>query len=533
MCGIVGFITNETKKWEIDRSKFLRQGLIIDTLRGDDSTGVFAVGHEELYKDDKSAFWLKKLGGGHEFVECADYYKSMYDTEDYFAAIGHNRAATVGGVDTSTAHPFQVGPITLVHNGTLTSTFGLPSPMRSITIKGKSIKVDSHAIAYNLAHHDTEEVLSKLNGAFALVWHDARDDTINVIRNSQRPLHMALSTQQDTLYMMSEAEMLFMLGRRLRLGLSNIYYPRPGQLLKYHKGSDLSKPEVKTIQLASDYYSGTYRGAHNYNRNRKQKKADKKASKGKKQGKDGESEGERRPLSPAPHLTDNTVFVGGYKREVPDLLQEALLEYDLMVEFRLPFVPQSKLRNKRSLTITGKLDGKYEAILYCQSQASGNLMDRTWTVRPVGVLERSSGGPLIVVKLVSTVLMRDILTTDKGEKGRPDEPEKKYIGGVLHERAPGTQVYHPVREEKGTAQRDDKGRGMLGYDNRRLPGPNGSTLTENEFRQWVSDGCMLCYCPITVEMAHDVIWPSNGEGVLCGDCDEAAYYQVFGGRRVH
>ena len=95
MCGIVGWITNESKVGEMDRSKFLKQALIIDTLRGDDSTGVFAVGHEKMF-DDGTAYWIKQLGGGFEFTESKEYWENFVDVSGYRCVVGHNRAATMG-----------------------------------------------------------------------------------------------------------------------------------------------------------------------------------------------------------------------------------------------------------------------------------------------------------------------------------------------------------------------------------------------------------------------------------------------------
>jgi glucosamine 6-phosphate synthetase-like amidotransferase/phosphosugar isomerase protein len=43
MCGLVGWITSEKGSDAYDRRKFIDQALILDTVRGGDSTGVFVV----------------------------------------------------------------------------------------------------------------------------------------------------------------------------------------------------------------------------------------------------------------------------------------------------------------------------------------------------------------------------------------------------------------------------------------------------------------------------------------------------------
>ena len=78
MCGIVGYITTESKLGEMDRSRFLRQALIVDTLRGDDSTGVFSVPFEPA-KDDGTAFWIKQVGPGSALVDCKEYWENFAD----------------------------------------------------------------------------------------------------------------------------------------------------------------------------------------------------------------------------------------------------------------------------------------------------------------------------------------------------------------------------------------------------------------------------------------------------------------------
>lgn len=495
MCGIVGFITTETARLERDRSKFMRQSLIIDTLRGDDSTGVFAVGHEQLY-DDNSAYWYKQLGAGHDFVESAGYWENLFDTKGYRAVVGHNRAATVGGVTTATAHPFQVGPITLVHNGTLTSTYHLPEPMSSIFLPDKQgldtikCEVDSHAIAYNLAHHDVPDVIAALEGAFTLVWHDARDDSVNIIRNNQRPLHMALSKQQDTLFFMSEGEMLHMLDRRLKLDLGAIYYPKPGQWLKWLPDSELDSPEVKDCELYqrptyNRYGNGSaYSNAIGYRYDDEEDYAEL-YDNGHYSRQMSGTVGNVHSLT-----ADDRVFVGGRKKDVPQVLQEQLLDLDLLVEDRYEFKPKLKDFSGKKLSVIGEVDGKWKAILYSQTEASGNVMDRSWTVRPIGAKITAGGEPLLICKMVSTIWIAD--------------------------------------RRKGNCPLDDAGRRVLGYhdelDRQKMErttvrGPFSRQVSPDEYRALVHDGCAVCHRMVHICDAEDVVWSIDGQDFVCWDCD--------------
>ena len=511
MCGIVGFITKESTKLAVDREKFLRQALIIDTLRGDDSTGVFAVGHEQLF-DDGTAYWYKQLGGGGEFVDSTGYWENFYDVEQYRAVVGHNRAATVGAVNTDGAHPFQVGPITLVHNGTLRQTHRLPTPMHKCMVPtGEEglpgpVSVDSHAVAYNLANHTVEEVVKSMHGAYTLVWHDARDDSMNIIRNSERPLHMSMSKQQDTLYFMSEAGMLHLLDSRLKLGLSSIYYPKPGQWLKWLPDTELTAPEVRTLEMATNYSTGSYNSYWNLGTFEDDDEDDVwwnyRASNQDNSGK--------------AYASYNKVFVGGETKEVPGLLQEVLLDYDLMVEDRLSFTPKTSIARGERRSIVGMLDNKYKAILY--NHVKNGVMDQDWTVRPLAVQVSDSGEPLIVCRLVSFVH-----STNKGRTSLFDaneiksHDEIKYINGEPHLKEAGSPVWTPVK--RGVyAQGDDEGRAMLGYDTS-YTGPNGSSLTADEYYAATSDGCMGCHRTVSIADADDLVWTDDGEEFLCWECD--------------
>jgi glucosamine 6-phosphate synthetase-like amidotransferase/phosphosugar isomerase protein len=242
MCGLVGWITSEKGSDAYDRRKFIDQALILDTVRGGDSTGVFVVSN--FWKQDEKpwADWRKQTSGGHEFVITPEY-KALFDagkTNEYKFCVGHNRSATSGGVVLDAAHPFTEGPITLVHNGTVKKEYTTEVELAN----------DSHGICWRLSKDPVEEVIKSLDGAFALIWHDARDDSLNFVRNSQRPLHMAKAKGNDTIYFASEAEMLYWLDHRLTLKLQDIVSMKPAHWLKF-KGPKLMVPEVKPVELYS------------------------------------------------------------------------------------------------------------------------------------------------------------------------------------------------------------------------------------------------------------------------------------------
>lgn len=242
MCGIVGFITTDEKKYIPARRTFMSQALFVDTLRGRDSTGVMAATNE---------FDIQVVKGtceGPKFIKTKEYAK--VDLTGW-AAVGHNRAATHGNISIENAHPFRCGKVTLVHNGTL-SNMG-----RNLPHFDSKLKVDSAVIALNLAEEapeDAAKLLSRLWGSYALVWFDGRDHSLNIARNNARPLHVGYTQCKALMYFMSDGLMLNMVTNRPHVPIPrshNIFSVGEGTLLKFKKGSLV--PEVTKIAPFPQY----------------------------------------------------------------------------------------------------------------------------------------------------------------------------------------------------------------------------------------------------------------------------------------
>lgn len=232
MCGIVGYIATN-KRHKVGREAFFKQALITDQVRGRDSTGVISIGNN--FKKTL----LRSTMIGHQFVE-TDVYK---DNPLGWAAIGHNRAATRGGVTLKNTHPFQFDDICMVHNGTLVS--------KGSRLPGfdPSLEVDSMNIAKSLSEvgeDEADKVLTKIDGSFAIVWTDNRDQSINMARNNSRPLHMAINRDNNLLLFMSDGYMLHNLLRYYRdFNYDDVLGLKEGQHLKFKRGS--LRPEVRTF----------------------------------------------------------------------------------------------------------------------------------------------------------------------------------------------------------------------------------------------------------------------------------------------
>lgn len=174
MCGIVGLIMTKNYGEYLGRRKAFEQMLLADQVRGIDGTGI------ALLESKKPAKVYKRAYPAADFLQLNLAKSLISDVSSASAVIGHNRASTRGGNSDDNSHPFRCGPITLVHNGSLTSWYNL---------NNRQFEVDSHAICNALSEQSVDEVINKINGAFALVWHDQRDNSINFIRNSERPMY--------------------------------------------------------------------------------------------------------------------------------------------------------------------------------------------------------------------------------------------------------------------------------------------------------------------------------------------------------
>lgn len=235
MCGLVSIAGNLDGKAE----KAFKTLLILDSLRGEDSTGVLSVA-KHMDHGEKIA---KQVGDPFMLFD----HKSYDQTVTHRASrvlIGHNRYATSGGVTRSTAHPFEFPTVIGVHNGTLTN--------KHYFDKDNRFQVDSEALYNCIDLYGIDEAIDKVKGAYALVWWDKVEQTINYIRNKERPLWFALTESEDMIFAASEPWMI-----NIATGRNGIKMKDPVQLeedtllsVPVPKGGKLGKPEVRTIKQA-------------------------------------------------------------------------------------------------------------------------------------------------------------------------------------------------------------------------------------------------------------------------------------------
>lgn len=201
MCGLTGVAGDITYK-EIDAFKQL---LYISSLRGWDSTGVAVLtrqGGKSL-----SSTVVRSLGPSHNLLDSKHFDKAMALTNKK-VLMGHCRAATVGSVRVSNAHPFEFDNYVGAHNGTLdySARRGLEDHLYYDT--------DSEALIANIDSKGVPDVIRDMEGAWALSLANKENGTLEFIRNNKRDLCFCFNKSGQALFWASEADFLRFVLRR-------------------------------------------------------------------------------------------------------------------------------------------------------------------------------------------------------------------------------------------------------------------------------------------------------------------------------
>lgn len=215
MCGLIGVYGD----LYYSHLKFFKQALIADYVRGNHSTGMTAV------KANGDVFNKKLAIDPINFLELKSVDNNILVTNTLI--MGHNRHATLGGVNAANAHPFEHDHITLMHNGTLSNKYSLQTKHNAPVFD-----TDSELVCWLLSQHSVEDIIPLLEGAFALTWYDAKDKSFNFIRNDERPMAMAVA--EDSVLYASEWRMLAWLMERNSLKTKDFEMVSP-EKGKHHK----------------------------------------------------------------------------------------------------------------------------------------------------------------------------------------------------------------------------------------------------------------------------------------------------------
>lgn len=203
MCGHVG-VAGNLFQGDI---KVFNELLYCDILRGSHATGVASV-------RGKQTVLLKRAWTPEQLMQHKEYEKVVSCTADVL--IGHNRHGTMGANGSHlNAHPFNFDNIVGAHNGTLDRTC-----VRNLH-QHAMFDTDSEALYSEINENGIDEAMTKIEGAWALVYYDKAAGTLNMLRNNQRPLYYAYKKGRSVLYWASEQFLLHWILTRNKVELED------------------------------------------------------------------------------------------------------------------------------------------------------------------------------------------------------------------------------------------------------------------------------------------------------------------------
>lgn len=252
MCGIFGILNVRANT---NSDSFLKDAFLTSMVRGVDSSGIVGVNLNsnkyDLHKLPVAGMYFAQDNYATSIMESTNKARSM--------AICHVRAATVGKINTSNAHPFEVEgeehTYVGVHNGTLTGWASKKD--------GKYFNVDSEWALHRIVN-DGLEAFKDFQGAYAFVWWGGDEtDVLYMARNSQRPMHivfldnggMAWASEAGMLYWLLERNNIKMDGPVLSLEEGKLY-SFPVENPKNFTKEDLPEAVVTTTSTAKPYTGG-------------------------------------------------------------------------------------------------------------------------------------------------------------------------------------------------------------------------------------------------------------------------------------
>lgn len=447
MCGIFGVAYGKSRRELGNKEKFISNALEVGVIRGHDSTGMFGVVSPKTPAD-----YVKLALPAPLFKSTLVANRFMSKINMFDAVIGHHRAATRGGINHDSAHPYQYGPITMVHNGTLFRYDNISD--------GKTFLTDSEAIAYSLEKNGAEETLKRIDGAFALIWHDARTGCLYATRNSERPLHFCTVKEDDSIFFASESGMLSWLVQRAQganYTVKDMYYVTEKRLIEFPMGNPL-KWKSKEVEF--------------YVRPKPLKKTTTTGTGG-----------------------NNVLKLGGKNQSVRALERE-MTKNGYRRGSRIAFSPsrfEPRQDNIKRGKIYGVTDDSFALEVLADNQSINLIINKGayfLTAEITGYFFDEDGWPVIAVKKV--------------QESNDLDPQPIFMSEY------GT--YKPTEEL-------DKSKGPNNSDGTlplMIAGPSGE-ISINEFNKLTKDGCSLCQKDLLPYMASTISWV-DFNSPLCPAC---------------
>ena len=403
--------------------------------------------------------------------------------------MGHIRAATAGSVNIDNAHPFKFGAVTLVHNGTLYKQGA------SIPTYDQSLDVDSMQIALALSKYPVDkaaEVLSHIDGAFALVWYDERDKSVNMVRNSDRPLHFAFNTNKTIMWFMSDGGHLHAINKSFRghdCKGTSVYEMDKHKILKFKKG--VMRPEVipyvPFVPKVRETYTPKSHSGSKTSATQRAKKAWSKPVGG---------------TTSKPASGDTVkVRLQGRMRKIPEPMSKVLHSgLCLSPGELLQFTPIEAIQceSSKRYTVYGQVvlpewgDAIWDATLYDVAKVQWEAYKRfDWLVRAVGITNPHA---------------RSTTASDKFGA---------LLGQLVHCNWSDYEKNHLNKEAQDDPKVPEQD---TDYSGVYVEGPSGEYLPAGKLDALLESGCIGCSSEIGQDEIRHSLIVNDGRDILCPDC---------------
>lgn len=175
--------------------------MTMNILRGPHSTGMAVI--PRIRNNHQNVMNVKELGtpfgdgdGGTGIRGHKNYDKALRMPAG--AILTHNRWATKGAISRKNAHPFWFPKLVGTHNGTLDYSY------RTKLLRAEQFETDSECLFNTINCWGIRKAIENTEGAYALVWYDLENDTLNMLRNEKRPLHYAFDKDRNVLFWSSD-----------------------------------------------------------------------------------------------------------------------------------------------------------------------------------------------------------------------------------------------------------------------------------------------------------------------------------------
>ncbi len=248
MCGLLGIASAHLHDPELSAFEKL---LLVSQFRGVDATGIVALSRHwgGKGKAEVTPVYMKDNMSTSEFLlEYRGRLDKLYKDNRPSVLMGHCRWATVGDINKQNSHPFNNKWLIGMHNGTIQGEFS----------NSKKFATDSEALLFNIGEMGVVEALNevsrKISTAYALTWYNKADQTLNFIRNSQRPLIIGRNNTANILAWASEEDFLDFCLARERIRMDVKFTLKPNVLLTIPMGeiNPIDKYETKDYSKEID-----------------------------------------------------------------------------------------------------------------------------------------------------------------------------------------------------------------------------------------------------------------------------------------